>query len=153
MHLVGFIIRVYHDARSPERQMWSNSVYELSIKTFKEVITVSKLYENVKNLCFLLNYLPWILTYTNIIYFLLIEWRENLKTRQLLETDSGAADFSVLFGDVQPRGWPTFRYDIVVLSSRDLYIHIYGHYPGEGAQRPRTRKYTCNLPWSGRCCW
>ena len=27
MHLIGFIIRIYHDARSPERQKPSNSIY------------------------------------------------------------------------------------------------------------------------------
>ena len=25
MHLVGFIVRIYHDARSPERHIWQNS--------------------------------------------------------------------------------------------------------------------------------
>jgi len=30
VHLVGFIIRIYHDARSPERQKRTNSIANLS---------------------------------------------------------------------------------------------------------------------------
>ena len=26
VHVVGFIIRIYHDARSPERQIWQSSL-------------------------------------------------------------------------------------------------------------------------------
>ena len=37
MHLVGFIIRIYHDARSPERQIRldvSSSVYTILVKNW-----------------------------------------------------------------------------------------------------------------------
>jgi len=38
MHVVGFIIRIYHDARLPERQIWENNV-KMSKNMFCCVVT------------------------------------------------------------------------------------------------------------------
>ena len=40
MHLVGFIIRTYHDARSPERQISCYLVYSL-IRFFARIVSES----------------------------------------------------------------------------------------------------------------
>ena len=44
MHLVGFIIRIYHEARSPERQALSVSVIIEAVSTF---ITVTRPFKAV----------------------------------------------------------------------------------------------------------
>jgi len=36
VHLFGFIIRIYHDARSPERQIFQNKYIWRSLKTMDE---------------------------------------------------------------------------------------------------------------------
>ena len=44
MHLVGFIIRIYHDARSPERQV-QNSVTELFHIAELDAICIENLHQ------------------------------------------------------------------------------------------------------------
>jgi len=39
VHLVGFIIRIYHDARSPERQNQSVFLYMLVTTAFRQLFT------------------------------------------------------------------------------------------------------------------
>ena len=43
MHLVGFIIRIYHDARSPERQITQLSEYHTSLKPVTQHSVLYKL--------------------------------------------------------------------------------------------------------------
>jgi len=44
VHLFGFIIRLYHDARSPERQRTSNTYYVISNNIYLK--SVRKIYKN-----------------------------------------------------------------------------------------------------------
>ena len=56
MHLVGFIIRIYHDARSPERQIlitftYFIAVYCIFIKVYNSSMANMWLYCKTRNRC------------------------------------------------------------------------------------------------------
>ena len=51
MHLVGFVTRIYHDARSPERQILENQIlYEMWCGTFVKVGFGSRCFANTQRL-------------------------------------------------------------------------------------------------------
>ena len=41
VHLVGFIIRIYHDAQSPERQIRKNNLVPRIIKSPDQIISIA----------------------------------------------------------------------------------------------------------------
>jgi len=51
VHLVGFIIRMFHDARSPERQMHFYTLLELRIMLTKTSQFISEMYQSGFILC------------------------------------------------------------------------------------------------------
>ena len=41
VHLVGFIIRIYHDARSPERQMYTQQYIQATLTACEQAVSVA----------------------------------------------------------------------------------------------------------------
>jgi len=61
VHLVGSVIRIYHDARSPERQTMVHSFWSVVLQQVKSKMSEQKEGSHFQGLCIGFRLLKWIL--------------------------------------------------------------------------------------------